>query len=51
MRPNDSLYLGNNVEGCTVAELAAWQLRTDYAWQEEIAGINRFIFWLDRELS
>ena len=48
---NDSLYLGNNVEGCTVAELAAWQLRTDSVWQEEIAGINRFIFWLDRELS
>lgn len=51
MNANDSILIGNNVEGYTVAEKAAWDLHADPAWRAQVADINRFIAWLDRELS
>jgi hypothetical protein len=49
MTPDD-FYVGDAIEGYTIAEMAAWQLRGDDAWRAQVIDTNRFIADLDRRL-
>jgi hypothetical protein len=45
------VYVGDGVEGYHTDELAAYQLRCDPVWQEQVARTNRLIARIAKALS